>query len=62
MLTESRHIFGRRPKPRAGHYIDLTETRNYARKVSGTQGSLDKTTSTKLITNTIFQTEFANFN
>ena len=32
---------GRRPKPRekrAGHYKDLTETGNRARKVSGTQG------------------------
>ena len=49
MLAEGRHIFGRRPKPRAakprdkpfraGHYKDLTETGNRARKVSGTQGS-----------------------
>ena len=48
MLAEGRHIFGRRPKPRAGeaarktfragHYKDLTETGNRARKVSGTQG------------------------
>ena len=30
---------GRRPKPRAGHYKDLTEARNRARKVSGTQGN-----------------------
>ena len=36
-----------RPKPRAanlrektGHYKDLTETRNHARKVSGTQGGV----------------------
>ena len=46
VLAEGRHIFGRRPnlraaKPRekrAGHYKDLTETGNRARKVSGTQG------------------------
>ena len=38
VLAEGRHIFGRRPKPRAGHYKDLTETGNHARKVSGTQG------------------------
>ena len=42
VLAEGRHIFGRRPKPRAakraGHYDDLTETGNRARKVSGTQG------------------------
>ena len=41
MLAEGRHVFGRRPKPRAvraGHYKDLTETGNRARKVSGTQG------------------------
>ena len=45
MLAEGRHIFGRRPKPRekpfrAGHYKDLTETGNRARKVSGTQGTI----------------------
>ena len=49
LLAEGRHIFGRRPKlraakprekTRAGHYKDLTETGNRARKVSGTQGSL----------------------
>jgi len=43
---------GRRPKAdtslalgrsRAGHYKDLTETGNRARKVSGTQGSISKT-------------------
>ena len=43
VLAEGRHIFGRRPKPRAafraGHYKDLTETGNRARKVSGTQGT-----------------------
>ena len=42
VLAEGRHIFGRRPTPRekrAGHYKDLTETGNRARKVSGTQGS-----------------------
>ena len=50
VLAEGRHIFGRRPKPRAakprekpafraGHYKDLTETGNRARKVSGTQGN-----------------------
>ena len=39
--------FGRTPKPRekrafrAGHYKDLTETRNRARKVSGSQGTAD---------------------
>ena len=46
VLAEGQHIFGRRPKPRAakprekraGHYKDLTETGNLARKVSGTQG------------------------
>ena len=39
VLAEGRHIFGHRPKPRAaGHYKDLTETGNRARKVSGTQG------------------------
>ena len=42
-LAEGRHIFGRRPKPRekafrAGHYKDLTETGNRARKVSGHPG------------------------
>ena len=38
---------GCRPKPRVanlrektGHYKDLTETRNHARKVSGTQGGV----------------------
>ena len=31
VLAEGRHIF-------AGHYKDLTETGNRARKVSGTQG------------------------
>ena len=46
VLVEGRHIFGRRPKPRAakpreGHYKDLTETGNRARKVSGTQGRSD---------------------
>ena len=44
VLAEGRHIFGRRPMPRAAkprekHYKDLTETGNRARKVSGTQGS-----------------------
>ena len=51
MLGEGRHIFGRRPTPRAaklreklfafraGHYEHLAETENRARKVSGTQGS-----------------------
>ena len=51
MLGEGRHIFGRRPKPRAaklreklfafraGHYEHLVETGNRAKKVSGTQGS-----------------------
>ena len=41
VLAEGRHIFGRRPNSRAakpGHYKDLTETENRARKVSGTQG------------------------
>ena len=38
VLAEGRHIFGRRPKLRAGHYKDLTENGNRARKVSGTQG------------------------
>ena len=47
--AEGRHIVGRMPKPRAakpqethfraGHYKDLTETGNRARKVSGTQGT-----------------------
>ena len=48
--TEGRHSFDRTPKPRAakprekrafraGHYKDLTETGNRARKVSGTQGT-----------------------
>ena len=38
MLAEGRRIFGRRPKPRAaksfraGHYKDLTETGNRAKK------------------------------
>ena len=36
VLAEGRHLFGRRPKPRAAK--DLTETGNRARKVSGTQG------------------------
>ena len=50
MLAEGRHIFGRRPKPRAakpleknfraGHCKDLKETGNRARKVSGTQRGL----------------------
>ena len=53
VLAEGRHIFGRRQKPRAakpgekafraghqpGHYKDLTETGNRARKVCGTQGT-----------------------
>ena len=40
VLAEGRHMFCCRPKPRAaGHYKDLTETGNRARKVSGTQGS-----------------------
>ena len=49
VLAEGRHVFGRRPKPRAAkprektfravHCKDLTETGNRARKVSGTQGS-----------------------
>ena len=51
VLAEGRHIFGRRPKPRAakprekraGHYKDLTETGNRARKVSGTQSTIKKT-------------------
>ena len=34
VLAEGRHIFG------AGHYKDLTETGNRARKFSGTQGML----------------------
>ena len=43
VLAKGRHVFGRRPKARAakfraGHYKDLTETGNRARKVSGTQG------------------------
>ena len=39
VLAEGRHILGHRPNPRAaGHYKDLTETGNRARKVSGTQG------------------------
>ena len=54
VLAEGRHIFGRRPKPRAakpreklfafraGHYKDLTETGNRARKVSGTQGRINQ--------------------
>ena len=51
VLAEGRHIFGRRPKPRAaklrekpafraGHYKDLTETGNRARKVAVIQGTL----------------------
>ena len=31
-----------RKKKRAGHYKDLTETGNHARKVSGTQGKCDR--------------------
>ena len=38
VLAEGRHIFSRRPKPRAGHDKDLTETGSRARKVSGAQG------------------------
>ena len=42
--AEGRHIFDRRPKPRAakpGHYKDLTKTGNRDRKVSaGTQGTV----------------------
>ena len=34
VLAEGWHVFGRRPKPRAGHYKDLTETGSRARKVS----------------------------
>ena len=60
VLAEGRHIFGRRPKPRAakprekqafraGHYKDLTETGNRARKVSGTQGSILQVRSSKLL-------------
>ena len=52
-ITITAGIFGvgRRPKPRAakpreksraGHYKDLTETGNRARKVSGTQGTGDE--------------------
>ena len=43
VLAEGRHIFDRRPKPRAakpGHYKDLTKTGNRDRKVSGTQGTV----------------------
>ena len=43
MSAEGRHIFDRRPKPRAakpGHYKDLTKTGNRDRKVSGTQGTV----------------------
>ena len=56
VLAEGRHVFGLRPKLRAakppkklffarkafraGHYKDLTETGNRARKVSGTQGKV----------------------
>ena len=43
--VKARHIFGRRPKPRAAKRVtiktwhkDLTETGNRARKVSATQG------------------------
>ena len=38
--AKARHIFGRRPKPRAAKRVttDLTETGNRARKVSATQG------------------------
>ena len=36
VLAEGRHVFGR---SREGHYKDLTETGNRARKVSGTQGN-----------------------
>ena len=36
LLAEGRHIVG--SIFRAGHYKDLTETENRARKVSGTQG------------------------
>ena len=32
VLAEGRHIFGRRPKPRAGHYKDLTEPENAIEK------------------------------
>ena len=45
VLAEGRHIFGRSPKPkrfRAGHYKDLTETGNRARKVSGTLGRVTR--------------------
>ena len=43
VLAEGRHIFSCRLKPRAGHYKDLTETGNHARKVSGTQGRVPST-------------------
>ena len=51
VLAEGRHVFGRRPKPRAvraGHYKDLTETGNRARKVSGTQGMSHEARTLKL--------------
>ena len=37
VLAEGRSL----EKKRAGHYKDLTETGNNARKVSGTQGTLE---------------------
>ena len=48
LFSRTAGIFGvgRRPKPRetpfrAGHYKDLTETGNRARKVSSTQGRIE---------------------
>ena len=41
-FSRAARIFGvgRRQKPRAGQYKDLTDTENRTRKVSGTQGIL----------------------
>ena len=42
VLAEDQHIFARSSAPsfRAGHYKDLTETGNRARKVSGTHARI----------------------
>ena len=39
VLAEGRHIFAEATSGEAGHYKDLTEKENRARKVSGTQGT-----------------------
>ena len=58
VLAEGRHVFGRRPKPRAAK--DLTETGNRARKVSGTQGMLFNNIATIMLNYIALKIVFAN--